>query len=87
MSEKGRISYCQAFSNAGDSIQEALCHLDSVPLESTVTDALEENICKLYKPVSDIIRLTELRWWIVLVNKKLNCINYIIHFPDISLRC
>ena len=61
MSGEGKILYWQAFSNAGDAIQEALCHLGSVPLESTVTDALEEYICKLYYSVTDIIRLTELR--------------------------
>ena len=48
MSGKGKLSYWQAFNNAGDSIQEAFSHLVSVPLESTVTDALEEYICTLY---------------------------------------
>ena len=33
--------------HAGDSIHEAIFHLGSVPLESTVADALEEYICKL----------------------------------------
>ena len=34
-------SYWQAISCAGDSIYEAFFHLGSVPLESTVADALE----------------------------------------------
>ena len=34
-------SYWQAFSYAGDYIHEAFFHLGSVPLESTVADALE----------------------------------------------
>ena len=59
MSGKGKISYWQTFSNAGASIQEAFCHLGSVPLESTVTDALEEYICKLYYSVTDIIRVLD----------------------------
>ena len=41
MSGKIKKSYWQAFSYAGDSIQEAFCHLGSVSLESTVADALE----------------------------------------------
>ena len=41
------MSYWQAFRNAGDSIQEAFCHLGSVHLESTVTDAIEEYICNI----------------------------------------
>ena len=63
MSVKGKPSCLHAFSNAGDSIQEALCHLDSVPLESTVTDAREVYVCKLYQPDTNIVRLTELRCW------------------------
>ena len=47
MSGKRKKSYWQAFSYAGDSIHEAFFHLDSVPLESTVADALELYICKL----------------------------------------
>ena len=47
MSEKSMKSYWQAFSYARDSIYEAFFHLGSVPLESTVTDALEYYICKL----------------------------------------
>ena len=41
MSGKSKKSYLQAFSYAGDSIHEALFHLGSVPLESTVADALD----------------------------------------------
>ena len=41
MSGKSKKSYWQAFSYTGDSIHEAFFHLDSVPLESTVADALE----------------------------------------------
>ena len=63
MSGKGKISCRQAFTNAGYAIQEAFCNLGSVPLESTVTDALERYICKLYQPDTAIVRLTELRWW------------------------
>ena len=40
-SGKSKKSYWQAFSYAGDSIHEAFFHLGSVPLESTVADALE----------------------------------------------
>ena len=46
MSGKSKKSYWQAFSYARDSIHEAFFHLGSVPLESTVADALEY-ICKL----------------------------------------
>ena len=38
---KSKKSYWQTFSYAGDSIHEAFFHLGSVPLESTVADALE----------------------------------------------
>ena len=41
MSGKSKKSYWQAFTYAGDFIHEAFFHLDSVPLESTVADALE----------------------------------------------
>ena len=41
MSGKSKKSYWLAFSYAGDSIHEAFFHLGSVPLESTVVDALE----------------------------------------------
>ena len=41
MPGKSKKSYWQAFSYAGDSIHEASFLLDSVPLESTVADALE----------------------------------------------
>ena len=41
MSGKSKESYWQAFSNAGDSIHEVFFHLGSVPLESTVPDALK----------------------------------------------
>ena len=47
MSGKGK-TYWQAFSSAGDSIEETFCHLGSVPFESTVTDAPDEYICELY---------------------------------------
>ena len=39
MSGQSKKSY--AFSYAGDSIHETIFHLGSVPLESTVADALE----------------------------------------------
>ena len=52
MSGKSKKSYWQAFSYAGDSIHEAFYHLGSVPLESTVADALEKCICKLSWPFS-----------------------------------
>ena len=41
MSGQSKKSYWQALSYAGDSIHEAFFHLGSVPLESTVADALE----------------------------------------------
>ena len=41
MSGKSKKSYWQAFSFARDSVHEAFFHLRSVPLESTVADALE----------------------------------------------
>ena len=41
MSGNSKKSYRQAFSYAGDSIHEAFFHLGSVPLESTVVDALD----------------------------------------------
>ena len=43
-SGNGRISCWKALSNVGYFIQEAFCHLGSVSLESTVTDALEEYV-------------------------------------------
>ena len=42
MSGKSKKSYWQAFSYAGDSIHKAFFHLGSVPLESTVADALDD---------------------------------------------
>ena len=51
MSGKSKKSYWQAFSYARDSIHEAFFHLGSVPLESTVADALEKYICKLSWPL------------------------------------
>ena len=45
MSGKSKKSYWQAFSYARDSIHDAFFHLGSVPLESTLADALD--ICKL----------------------------------------
>ena len=41
MSGKSKKAYWQAFSHTGDSIHKEFFHLDSVPLESTVADALE----------------------------------------------
>ena len=41
MSGQSKKSYWQAFAYAGDSIHEAFFHLGSLPLESTVADALE----------------------------------------------
>ena len=41
MSGKSKKSYWQAFSYAGDSINEAFFHLGSVPFKSIVADALE----------------------------------------------
>ena len=41
MSGKSKKSYWQGFSYAGDSTYEAFFHLGSVPLESTVADALQ----------------------------------------------
>ena len=51
------------FSNAKDSIQEAFCYLRPVSLKSSLTVALEEYGCKLYKPDADNVWLTECRWW------------------------
>ena len=52
MSGKSKKSYWQAFGYAGDSIHKAFFHLGSVPLESTVADALDKCICKLSWPFS-----------------------------------
>ena len=49
----------QAITNAGDAFQEAFCYLCPVHLEISVTDALMENVCKLYQPDSHVVRLTE----------------------------
>ena len=38
-----------------ETIQEAFCYLQPVPSESSVTDALEEYVCKLYQPDVDIV--------------------------------
>ena len=51
MSGQSKKSYWQAFGYAGDSIHEAFFHLGSVPLESTVADALEYYMCKLSWPL------------------------------------
>ena len=45
----------EGFSNARDSIQEAFCYLRPVHLESSVTDALEEYVCKLYQSDADVV--------------------------------
>ena len=63
-SGNGNISCWQAFTNASGSIQEAFCNLRPVPLESSMTDALEEYVCNLYQSDTDIVQLTELRWLI-----------------------
>ena len=49
----------EVFSNARDSIQEAFCYLRPAHLESNVTDALKEYVCKLYQSEDDVVRLTE----------------------------
>ena len=41
--------------NARDSIQEAFCYLHPVSLKSSLTDALEEYVSKLYQPDADIV--------------------------------
>ena len=41
-----RDSAMQGFSNARDAFQEAFCNLRPVHLEISVTDALEEYVCK-----------------------------------------
>ena len=52
----------QGFSNARDAFQEAFCYLRPVHFEISVTDALEEYVCKLYQPDANVVRLTECRW-------------------------
>ena len=49
----------QGFSNARDAFQEAFCYLRPVHLEISVTDALEEYVCKLYQSDAHVVRLTE----------------------------
>ena len=86
LSGNGKISCWQAFSNARDTIQKAFCYLRQVPLESSVTDALEEYVCKLYQPDTDIDQLTELRWW-MFWREKMNCKNYYhqeLYFSKVS---
>ena len=72
LSGNGNISCWQTFSYTRDAIQEAFCNLRPMSLESTVKDALEEYVCKLYQPDANIVRLTELRWWMFWI-KKSNC--------------
>ena len=71
LSGNGKISCWQAFSNARDSIQEAFCYLQPVSLKSSVTDALEEYVSKLYQQDVDIVWLTEWRWWMFFRKKSL----------------
>ena len=63
-------------SNARDPIQEAFCYLHPVFLKSSVTDAPEEYVSKLYQPDADIVWLTEWRWWMFWEKKKLNGVTY-----------
>ena len=49
----------QKFSNARDSFQEAFCYLRPVHLEISVTDVLEEYVCKLYQSDAHVVRLSE----------------------------
>ena len=57
LSGNSKISCWQAFSNARDYPRNIL--LPPVSLKSSVTDALEEYVCKLYQLDADIVRLTE----------------------------
>ena len=55
LSRNGKISRwmdsaMQGFSNARDAFQEAFCYLSPGHLEISLTDALEEYVCKLYQP-------------------------------------
>ena len=59
MMPRWRDPAMQGFSNARDAFQEAICNRRPVHLEISVTDALEEYICKLYKPDANVVRLTE----------------------------
>ena len=52
LSGNGKISCWQACKNARDYIQEAFCYLQPVSLKSSVTDALEKYVSKLYQPDS-----------------------------------
>ena len=54
-SGNGKISCWQAFNISRDSIQEAFCYLRPGSLKSSVTDALEKYVCKLYQPDADIV--------------------------------
>ena len=71
MSGKGKISCLHAVSNARSSIHEAFGSLGSVPLADTVKDPLEEYVCMLYQPGTNISQLNELRWC-TFVESKLN---------------
>ena len=51
-----RDSAMQGFSNARDAFH---CYLRPVHLKISVTDALEEYVCKLYQPDAHVVRLTE----------------------------
>ena len=64
LSRNGKISRwmdsaMQGFSNARDAFQEAFCNLSPGHLEISLTDALEEYVCKLYQPDAHVFRLTE----------------------------
>ena len=56
-----RDSAMQGFCNArlSDVFQKAFCYLRPVHLEISVTDALEEYVCKLYQPDAHVVRLTD----------------------------
>ena len=51
----GKISCWQAFNNSRDSIQEAFCYLCPGSLKSSLMDALEKYVCKLYQPDAHIV--------------------------------
>ena len=52
-------SAMQGSSNAREAFQEAFCLRNPVHLEISVTDALEEYVCKWYQPDTHVVRLTE----------------------------
>ena len=62
---KGKLAFWKAFQDVNDEIITALASLGttSVPTDDTLA-ALEQFICKVYLPHTQISKVAKLRWWL-----------------------